>query len=426
MANSHNIETTHFLIHYADKIEDILSMTSGNHAPDSVKLSEWIEAQASPRRRETAKILASNIRYIPHSETIQHCKSLITKMYNDPEKPIPVENTLKWFVGPKSKSAYFISILCYHFAKIAGYRLPEVIMTEFDYDDCINSTIFYLDDMSYSGSQIVQLLMKIYETAALKSPERINRKKRVNLNVIKPEPSDIRVGVCILTERAKNVLETFNYGGLTIADVYSKKPIANPYKRYVSEIIPDLQNVLDPQTYTDCLIYFNPYRDTPCICYFEHKLADSNSTFLNVLRFGIVPPTDINYKFIYQHEERKWSKYKPYYNQNKDICDKQIERTQFIPFINDCQSIDPDFIEKLKALPYHVFMLVEKGTKDEDGKNLEYGYYQINTSHNEALFEYKNSVEKRCPHSWYKNAYFAGGTKKGKKRNQRRTKKARK
>lgn len=395
--------TRTFIENYNNKIKELLSMPSGQHEVDSDRLNEWINAQASVRRRETARILSEHIRYITHSELIKKCKELVDKLYND---PVPAENTLKWFVGPKNKSSYFISILCYHFAKESGYRLPDVILSPtLEYNDLKNSTTFYLDDMSYSGSQIYQLLQNIYTTSAKRSNSHVNKKKPVNLNIVKGEDIDLRVGICFITEMATKQLEAFNYQTSVFKHgAYAKKLIPNPYKRYYGEVIQNLNSILDPQVYTDCLIYFNPFRNSPCICYFDHKLADTNSTFTNILRFGQVPPTEIDYTFIYKHEERKLSKYKPYYNQNKDICDKELNEIQFIPFIKGCEE---EFTEELKRLPYHIFMMSSNGEKDEDGTDLEYGLYGIPV--NEQLFSFKNSVDKRCPRSWYKNSYFNGG-----------------
>jgi hypothetical protein len=408
-SSQHKTSTAKFIDHYTGRIDDLLSMPSGTHAPDPAKLAAWVAAQASPRRRAAAQTLADNIRYITHTTLIKYCKSLITQMYTDPEKPIPEENALKWFVGPSSKSAYFIAILCYHFAKESGYRLPDLIMTEeFDLDDCVNSTIFYIDDMSYSGSQIYQLLQKIHIAAAKRNPLYVEKKKPINMNVIKGIPVDLRVGACVLSERAQKQLETFNYKHTERSHgARGKIPIPNPFKRYVVEVLPDLKRILDPQTYADCVIFFSPYRDPSCICYFDHKLADTNSTFTYVLRFGIVPPTILDYKFIYIHYDRKLSFTNPYENQDKEICDKTIEETQFIPFINGCTPPPLQLKARLSSLPYHILMMNPSG-KLYDGKNLVYHDYFVNTSNTE-LFNYKNSVELRCPHSWYKNSYFTGG-----------------
>jgi hypothetical protein len=414
--------TEEFIENYKNKIQDLLSMPSGQHEVDKERLNEWINAQASIRRRETARILSEHIRYITHSELITKCKELVNKMYNDPTNPIPIENTLKWFVGPKNKSAYFIGILCYHFAKELNYRLPEVILSpSLKYNEFDKSTTFYLDDMSYSGSQIYQLLQKIYVTSAKSSEEYVNKKKAINLDVVKEKYIDLRIGICFITERAKNQLDNFNFNSTVFSHgAYATHLIPNPYKRYYSEIIADLNSILDPQIYTDTLIYFNPFRDSSCICYFDHKLADSNSTFTNLLRFGQVPPTKIDFSFIYKHEDRKLSKYKRYYNQHTDVCDKDLTEIEFIPFIKGCNEIDEKFKEKLKKLPYHIFMMTLSGEKEENGENSEYSFYEIKTNY--ELFNYKNSVDKRCPHSWYKNAYFTGGTRRLRKRKTRRRK----
>jgi hypothetical protein len=405
------VDTANFLKDYNAHIKEILTKPSGEHVVDPARVKSWVDAQASERRRIAAAALASNIRYITHHELIRHCETLMEKMYTDPEKPIS-DTSLKWFVGPKTKSSYFISLICYDIVIKTGKRPPDKIICEnLEYEECTKCTLFYLDDMSYSGSQIYNLLLNIHVEAARHNPSFVNTKKMINMNKLEAVPLDIRIGICVLTERAEKQLSVFNYKFAYTRGIrgFGDKPIPNPYKRYSSEILPDLNTLLGDELFTDCLIYFNPYSDSSCICYFDHKVADSNSTFTNVLRFGVVPPTVINYNFIYEHNERRFSIYKKYYTQEKESCDKEIVNTQFIPFITNCQPIDARYLDRLQALPYHVFMIVSNGNDEE------YNMYNINTSKNRNLYNYKNSADHRCPKSWYKNL-FRGGTRKNKSR----------
>jgi hypothetical protein len=296
-------------------------------------------------------------------------------MYTDVEKPISEDSVLKWFVGGKEKSSYFIGLLCYHIAKTKGYRLPDIILDDnFSEDDCEGSTIFYLDDMSYSGSQLRKLLIGIRSSI---------------------EESDIRVGLCVVTEKAKKILETLALGrlGSTI--------IPNPFKRYYGEIVPDLQLKLGAELYLDCLLYFSAFRMPPCICYFDHKVADAPSTFLSVLIFGPVPPTKFDFKAqdLY-HFLPKNAKGKRITNYSKDDCDKQIEHTQFVPFLNGCLTINPELLRQFETMPYEAFMM--------DAADYESQIGDVPTIY-DAAFKQRNSVTSRCPRSWYKNSYFQGG-----------------
>ena len=430
-----------FIRDYKSKIAHILGMPSGKHAPDKAALERWVYAQASPRRRRAAQNLASNLVYISHRILIGYCRSLVQKMYTDGEKSIPpLPNKLKWFVGEKTKSSYFISLICYHFVQEAGYRLPDIILTDnFDLEACDNSTVFVFDDMSYSGSQLSQLLEKIHLAAARRSlqspaeaPPRDSggeaggkpkfRASRgpppINLDEAKFTPPDIRLGICVMTEKSEETLKIFKYPTkLTIGYLaYASSPFPNPYKRYSVRVIPDLAKILSIQDYTDCIVYFNSYSENPpCICYFDHKVADGYSTFLHVLRFGIVPPTppkEMNYSEIYRIQQ--YRRDKQYLTQDKEICDKEILKTQFIPFITGCH-IEEAYIEKLKSLNYNVLMMgLEKTDEPYDEYRIEGAYTNVDKHLN--LFKYKNSAESRCPHSWYKDGYFAeGGTRKHRK-----------
>lgn len=433
-----------FIRDYESKIAHILGMPSGKHAPDKAALERWVYAQASPRRRRAAENLASNLVYISHRILIGYCRRLVQNMYTDGEKSIPpLPNKLKWFVGEKTKSSYFISLICYHFVKEAGYRLPDVILTDnFDLDECDNSTIFVFDDMSYSGSQLFQLLEKIHLAAARRSLQPsaelpvgdANAKPKfrasrgpppINLDEAKFTVPDIRLGICVMTKKSQETLENFKYPTkLTIGYLaYASSPFPNPYKRYSARIIPDLEKELNPQDYTDCIVYFNSYSQSPpCICYFDHKVADGYSTFLHVLRFGIVPPTKIDYSEIYRIQQ--YRRDKKYLTQQAEICDKEILNTQFIPFVTGCH-IEEAYIEKLKSLNYNVLMMgLEKTDEPYDEYRIEGAYKNVDKDLN--LFKYKNSVESRCPHSWYKDGYFAeGGTRKRKYKKLIRRKKTR-
>ena len=386
-----NSHTADFLANYKAHIDDILAMPSGHHTPDPERLQLWVDSQASERRRRAAKGLANEIRYFTHNDVIRLCDKIITDMYNDAEKPILEGNVLKWFVGGKEKSSYFIGLICYHIAKTKGYRLPDIIMdNNFSEEDCQGSTIFYLDDMSYSGSQLRKLLTGIR-------------------NSIKE--SDIRAGLCVVTETAANILQTLGLGAL------GSKIIPNPYKRYYGEIIPDLQTKLGAELYLDCLLYFSAFRFPPCICYFDHKVADAPSTFLSVLMFGPVPPSKFNFNL---HEARwllpKNVNGKKRMNYAKDVCDKEIEHTQFVPFLNGCLTINPTLLRQFETMPYEAFMM------DADDYESQIGDVP---SEYASAYKQRNSVSSRCPRSWYKNAYFQGG--KTRRRSKRRgTRKSRK
>jgi hypothetical protein len=421
-------DTRTFLKHYLEHIETILRMPSGKHDVDKKLLKKWIEAQASERRRVAAKALADNIIYITHAKLVGRCKDLVDDIYTDKRNAIPEENKLKWFVGQNDKSSYFISIICYHIAIQKGYRLPDEILIEFDHKDCANSTILFFDDMSYTGSQASQLLKNIYIDEVCSELKPTGR-TLLTLDMARDIPfSDIRVCMCYMTQHAHDYLETIHWSHSDRAT--KRRPIyweggatrPNPYKIYKPEIIPNIQEILGDQLYTDCIIFFNPYRRSQCICYFDHKIADSASTFLNVLRFGQVPPSKIDYEFIYDAAGR-YSPLSKYYSQEEETVDKDIAVTEFIPFVDGCRLAEKEKTE-LQKLPYHVFMLTSGGTDPNTGKNSTYDLYAIDDS--EPIFKFKNSVELRCPVSWYKHGFFKGGFLKKSRLSRRITRKNRK
>jgi hypothetical protein len=284
------------------------------------------------------------------------------------------------------------------------------------------------DDMSYSGSQLSGYLRAFYAGTVHSAPEFedvpiVKLDKEEHLPIIeKLAHLDLRLGICCITEYALAYLSqfTFKFSDVGKYKLSTASFIKNPYIIHASRVVPSLHTLLGDQLYTDCLIYFNPFGEkTPCICYFDHKIADPTSTFLNVLLFGVVPPSKLDYTFIYGHEVRKLSKLRPFYNQHEEKIDREIPVTQFIPFVSGCPPYD--FVA-LALLPYEHVMIY----KDSDGHEAdderewasEYEFYSINST---KIPPEKNSVKRRCPTSWYKT-FFKGGSRRNrtKKRSTRR------
>jgi hypothetical protein len=409
--------TEKFKAAYEAKSAAILAMPPAAHPPISAKLDEWVAAQASERRRKAAAALRDNLQYIPHREVIEYSSRITDSLY---EKPIPAEKKLVWYAGAPSKSAYFISILCYHFARVKGYRLPDEIVEAIRYTGENNFVLFIFDDMAYSGSQMNGMLKAFWSaTVRTKFPEEsiINLKK---IDVAGVEHLDIRVGLCCAAESALGTLQTFKFSlfGMFDSTKIINGEVRSPYMLHVAKIVPSLKDVLDPKVYTDCIMYFNPYAGptTQCICYFDHKVADPVSTFTNVLLFGVVPPSKLNYDKLYSYENVKGYRSGPLYNQHEEVIDRDIPETQFIPFIKDCPPYD---FAALAKLPYHHLMIYQDSdgheTDPEGDWKAAYNFFLIDSA---TIPPEKNSVKRRCPTSWYKT-FFKGGSRKDRKTKKR-------
>ena len=421
------MDTAKFIAAFEAKGATILAMPPAAHPPIAGELERWVAAQASDRRRRAAAALRDNLIYISHGELIEYCRIIIEKMYHEPT-PVPADKKLIWYVGGPTKSSYFISLICYHFAKAAGYRLPDSIVESITYSGENDFVLFMFDDMSYSGSQLSGFLKAFYAGAVHSDPafedqSIIKLDKEDNLPIIdKIVHLDLRLGICCITEYALDYLSrfTFRFSDVRAYKLSTASSVKNPYTIHTSRVAPSLNKLLGDQLYTDCLIYFNPFGEyTPCICYFDHKIADPTSTFTNVLLFGIVPPSELNYKFIYGHEIRKLSKFRPFYTQNEEKIDREIPATQFIPFVSGCPPYD---LAALARLPYeHVMIYKDSDGHDADDERewaSEYEFYSINSA---TIPPEKNSVTRRCPKSWYKT-FFKGGSRRNrsKKRSTRR------
>lgn len=414
-ANKHHAQ---FLKDYDKHIESILSMPSGKHSVNPDKLKDWVNSQQSQTRREVAKALSDEIIYITHKDIIHNCKTLVEEFYTQylPQKALETP-TIILFTHRRGKSGYMIALLFYYWIQQLGYPVPDMMVDEL-YPDLIknpNSVFAYVDDMSYSGSQLSQILSNY---AIIPS------------YIEKISYPNFWIGFIAITQHALDYLTTLApFAPASISrnqlkiivnanpniSQYNIRPeknriqgikyikIKNPFTIYASRIIPSLRNKLGDAMYVAACLFFNPDA-ADCILYFDHKVADSPSTFMKVLVFGPVPAVDalfIGTKFNKENENENNSY--DYWSPNKNLLnirtydrgkDGTSHITQFKPFINGC----PQFSEKDKLLwgkiPYVEFLTGNQFTNEKTNIPLN-------------LFD---SLDIRCPKSWYKTK-FAGGNR---------------
>jgi hypothetical protein len=183
-----------------------------------------------------------------------------------------------------------------------------------------------------------------------------------------------------------------NYRGKTMRNM----PMQNPFTVYASRVIPSLRKQMGLENYVAAIMFFNS-EAADCILYFDHKVADSPSTFMKVLIFGPVPAKNVDINFWIGDSELM----------NVTVEDKGIDGdsvvTQFKPFIEGC----PEFTEEQKTLwgtvDYNEFLTALQ-MSDEP-------VVPPGTFEDTAL---------RCPQSWYKTMFAAEGGNGKKSRKTRR------
>jgi hypothetical protein len=282
--------------------------------------------------------------------------------------------------------------------------------------------IAYVDDMSYSGSQLAQILSKY---AILPS------------FIEKTGYPKVWVGFVAMTEKAQQMIQTIHpfeqiFASYNFAkNVVDKNPnivqynirepqyrgktmkhmkMQNPFTVYVSRMIPSLRKQMGNEMYVTASVFFNPH-EADCIVYFDHKIADSPSTFMKVLVFGPVPAVDATFPSE-QYDDGAYSYWSSdttfpgirVYDVDKDGNSKI---TQFKPFIEGC----PEFSEEQKTVwgkvPYADFLSGQKMSDDPLSVSL-------------STFD---DTEIRCPHSWYKTMFAANANANGGSRKRRKTRK---
>ncbi len=413
-----------FRLDYETNIQTILTLPSGQHPINPDKLNEWIMTQQSQTRRDAAAALSQHITYITHQEVIDRCRDLVTQFYTNylPQQGLQTP-TIALFTHRRGKSGYMIALLFYYWVQQLGYQVPTIMIGEL-YPHLLkdpNCVTAYVDDMSYSGSQLAQILSKY---AILPS------------FIEKTGYPKVWVGFVAMTEKAQQMIQTIHpfeqiFASYNFAkNVVDKNPnivqynirepqyrgktmkhmkMQNPFTVYVSRMIPSLRKQMGDKMYVTASVFFNPH-EADCIVYFDHKIADSPSTFMKVLVFGPVPAVDATFPSE-QFNDGAYS----YWSSDRTLPDIPIHDsgkdghtkiTQFKPFIDGC----PEFSEEIKSswgkVPYADFL---SGQKMSD----------VPLPVPLSTFD---DTDIRCPSSWYKRM-FADANKGGSRNKKRKTRK---
>jgi hypothetical protein len=417
-----------FMKDYDNHIQTILAMPSGTHPVNTEKLEDWIESQQSQTRRDVARALSKHIVYISHHEVIDRCRDLVHQFYTQYLPAQSLETpTIVLFTHRRGKSGYMVALLFYYWVQQLGFQVPTLMVDKL-YPHLIKdpTCVFaYVDDMSYSGSQLSQILASY---AILPSYiEKI------------PYPK-FWIGFVAMTQHAQDLLTTIapfedsHISRNQVNDIVAKNPniapqnirpvqnriqdiehikIQNPFTIYASRVIPSIRAQLGDEMFIAAHLFFNS-EPADCIVYFDHKIADSPSTFLKVLLFGPVPAVNALFpgdQFDKKNEDEddSYGFWVPdaalrdvrIYDRGKDGT---THVTQFKPFIEGCNVLDDATKEAWGKVPYAEFLT---------GHVWSDGPWPV------SLNSFDN-VDIRCPRSWYKTM-FVGGKRKHKTRRSKKS-----
>lgn len=429
-----------------EKVEKAISQYSGIHSIDMTIANEFISNQISPIRRQAAQDLIDNTHYITLKEIDTIIKTLVQKLFAENDT-VHHSSTIYVVTGNVEKSSYFLTVLAFKYISqqyLAKKYIFIKTLTNDLLDEIGNIPILFIDDVSYSGSQLSDLLNNIYYNYVV---------------VGKKAPPNIYILLAALNHVSEKKLSEVPY------DIF---PSIKPKPRFTPERKPSPfkliylpERVYEPliyklgiERYLNLLLCFSTFTAgdfLPIVSiYLDHKLADPVSTLTTALSYGPIMPNNLHYQgladsdqiifngsFVKAYDEIKMNplvesfnksngtSFKPnmigYFIFNKFVSLDKPDKTgspfiTFKPFINICNKnpgllsniTDPEIIH----FDYFLFLAPEGCISGEfcskdNGSIQDYaGVLDKKDAKEklEQLVKIHNKINNyRCPETWYKN-----------------------
>jgi hypothetical protein len=427
------------------KIEAAIVQFSGKHSIDIEIAEQFINGQISDVRKQAARDLVENTIYIQLAEVSSIIEQLIIKLYT--EHNLNSAENIYFFSGQPEKSFYFMSVLALKYIRKNGFKEPTHFISELNdslFDIIGSAPLVILDDVSYSGAQLSDMLSNIYFTRVVKSKKEI------------PNIFTMLIALNDFSKAKVSMVPSKKTGsGITLKSIVSPfKLLFLPERLYTPLIIR-----LGVERYFYLNVFFSPYTySTPYISlYLDHKISDEASTYKNALLYGPIVPSNYDYNkmfitYDYANEiipipdifepqtQFITNLYKDFNRSNStnfkrnievvpylcqklqtiDIFEPGILHISFKPFINECNQ-SPQLLENISDTDiinfnYSLFMSPQ-GCIEEDKK--ECIVSDINQITNFFATEFFTTMSKekaieiskkihsfRCPSSWYKKGEF--------------------
>ena len=436
-----------FLVHYEKSIELLLKGPphANQHTINPELAAKWVEAQKTPERRRLAQLLIDKTIYISHNELLEQIQVCVEKT-----RAKLVDGPVTFIVGTLDKSNYYISLLFYHFWKQAGLRLDAV---KSHMDGLVNGNLLDIDEMAYSGSQTRETLASVYTNLIENFHKKLNELNAatVQYNTQLPIqysaanqkrgfygestiPWSVKEGeklTGILSYRdpvkdnyiaayakskiflplmlVESVLHSHNINYIVIRIFCSEKgqktllemppkfqgsppkQVKPPFYLVIGKLIPSPETLFGKEDALKLGFLFAAAKGYPAApVYFNHKVADLPSTYLNPYAYGVIPDK-LLFGDPYDEEntvESLTSKERAIYNSLENPhAIKNSDTTTFLPFIEYCQ-------KDLRPMPCsrkNLFKYIPHG--------------QVNNFRRHAQLPQIF----RCPYPWYKNIDYDKG-----------------
>lgn len=327
-----------------------------NHPINKEKMEQWIDAQPTTLQKDLAKFVRDKTRYVSYKEFYDNCKITFKKFLESDE--IKGRDYCIYFpkemsqVNIRNKSNFWMTLLLIDFINEHNkrsdikYKLPlcvYIFAERFHNKHLIKQyqlrrDIYYvaIDDVSYSGGQLFNDYVCYFDMNIARvlviCPYISDYANRLRTHINK-EYYDAE---CHASNVFYNVIldNIYNYGKITIDN--------------------EQYDLKDENDYTDFLILFNFYfpnaRDNivysvkNVFCYFDHKIADYNSSFPTIYQSGCVT------KLIEDEDEISPEDIKQGYkfelvipvkdNDNPYDMGKNISvYIKYLPFLDNCYAL---------------------------------------------------------------------------------------
>ena len=266
----------------------IIIKKPNRHPFDINNVSLWLE-RSDPSIRQIASEFILKTVYINHNQFLKTYRAAIKEMLE-----ILKTNVLQFFINidDVNKSSYWIMQIVKKYINNKKYTI-KIINDVKKLDESL--PVIIADDASYSGSQMSNTIEDNFP------------RTKFDIFILIPFMSNTAIDII-----KRSYTDNLNEGSIMFLDrsIYLMKPI---YELMSKEKIEKL------------FLYYGSNskytREYPI--YFDHKVADSYSSFPLIYTYGIIP-NDYNKQLIHECKAKK----KPF----KDIYDK-MER---IPLLKNC------------------------------------------------------------------------------------------
>jgi hypothetical protein len=332
------------------KINEYIKNNSGIHNINNDKSREWVEKQPNNIYiRRACELILKHTKYV----TLEDVKTNIFKLINIEYRKIIQENKNRkkicMFVDKKYKSNHFLSIIALHAIKEYNLEEPSIYYDEIPKTIpkcCKDAILIYVDDMAYSGGQIIYFLNKIINVLIIDTIKNtIQTTKNISLNNLSVNNNDYET----IIREMKNKISNFSmWNTILLYDTIINKinsihffsvkflllgvnntslerlrnySIPNTFKESINNFFSNTlftfeKNIkfkIDKEilfaekfktldqlcnSFEIFLIsyYFSFGRVPNILLYYDHKIADFSSTYLRVLNYGLIVPVNFNIK----------------------------------------------------------------------------------------------------------------------------------